>query len=78
MEDTFIVFWKGKVLIVLRNLPTLPHPSPAQVLDWFAENYAFYREDLSGCWSQSIDCKDEKYQDIVSINKLVSERMIAP
>lgn len=63
MQDTFVIFYEGKVLIVLKINDMPPLPNSQQILDWYAKNYAFERFKLTGCYSHSIDVSQLKYED---------------
>ncbi len=63
MEDTFIIFYKRKILITLTGFKGSPFPPTENVLDWYGKNYGFEREQLTGCYSRSISVAEMKYQD---------------
>lgn len=62
MPDCFAIFYENKILVILTGL-YVPLPLPNNVLDWYANNYAFERNKLTGCYCQSISVAEMKYED---------------
>lgn len=53
MDTHLIVFYEEKVLITI-DVGKICWSSKSQILDWYADKYAFEREKLSGVWSKQI------------------------
>ena len=63
-KENFVVLFNGKPLVLLENIPALPSPDHRMILDWYAREYAFERNALSGFFcGECIDCGEMKYED---------------
>ena len=65
MEDAFAIFYNCKLLVVLTGFGRFGGgvlPEPKTVLDWYAANYAFGRNLLSGAYVQSVSVAGMKLQ----------------
>jgi hypothetical protein len=63
MEDCFIIFYDGKVLVTLTGFKGAPLPTREMILDWYAGDYAFERAKLTGGFVHSIPVGDMKFED---------------
>lgn len=63
-KENFLVLSTGKPLVLLENIPALPSPNHKMILDWYASEYGFERNLLSGFFcGEGIDCAQMKYED---------------
>lgn len=62
MQDTLVIFYDGVVLVVLTNVKVVS-PNKIEILDWYANVYAFERKKLNAVWTQSISVENMKYED---------------
>lgn len=47
-----VVFWRHSPIAVIENLPSIP--TMDELLDWYAANYAFERQWLTGAFVDSV------------------------
>ncbi len=63
-NGAFLIYYDKNLLVVLTDFKMFGTPMPHEVLDWYAENYAFERKKLTGRYTDSlISVKDMKYED---------------
>lgn len=65
-KESFLVLRDGKPLVLLDGIPAIPCPNHRMILDWYAREYDFERNLLTGFFcGEAIDCSEMKYEDFV-------------
>jgi hypothetical protein len=63
MEDLFIIYYNKSVLVVVKFKTQGITPEYGDILNWYAKEYGFEREKLSGCYAHSINVEGMSYND---------------